>query len=132
MYLNTFKRKFPQCGMMIRQRYPYGFTPKHIMRFPVNNYYLPIKKILYLPKPMKTQNPQYKCILKQIKDQEIKCNNCTELQCCKNLKITKKISLDKDDIREYLKMLKDIIIVIMKYYLQVKFIYRKPPKFRKK
>ncbi len=130
MYLNTFKRSVrPSCAFFT----PKVYAPK-LRQFPLlkpTKLYFPKQNVLYLPK-LKNKRIKSECLLNKIKNKEIICPNCTKIneECCMNLKVAKNISLDKGDILEYLKMLKDIIIVLVKYYLQVRFMYRKP-KFKR-
>ena len=109
------------------------FLPQ-LHKFPIqeNKLYFPIHKKLYFPKPEITIQKKTECLLKNITKGDMKCLNCKDIKnCCLSLKITKKYNLDKDDILEYVKMLKDLVIIIMKYYLQVRFVFRKSPKLKK-
>ena len=107
------------------------FLPQ-LQKFPIqeNKLYFPRNKKLYFPKPIIQKKTE--CLLKIIQKDDMKCSNCKDVKnCCLSLKITKKYNLDKDDILEYVKMLKDLIVIIMKYYLQVRFVFRKSPKLNK-
>jgi len=132
---------FRRCVQKVSPFKPFQLSMKQNMFFlpqlqkiPIqeNKLYFPINKNLYFPKPEIVVQKKTECLLKIIQKEDMKCSNCKDVKnCCLSFKITKKYNLDKDDILEYVKMLKDLIVIIMKYYLQVRFVFRKSPKLNK-